>query len=1049
MKIQLRNDTTSNWELHNPILAPGEVGVDITLGKLKVGNGTSTWSQLDYIGSVDLSGYATTTQLENETTARQLADNNLQGQIDAITASSDVTDIVGTYAELQAYDTSSLTDGDIVKVLQDEAHSGEATYYRWIITGGVGAWNLIGEEGPYYTKLQADTKFVDLTSQQEITGYKRFNNGLQSPSINSPGTSRNVIKRDMIGPDIYSITIGDSAKTTGVYIERGDGQTYTNIDTGNLSSNLPTATTNNLGIVQPDGTTITINNGVISSNAISSLGYTPYNSTNPNGYQENVIETIKVNGTAQTVTNKEVDIAVPSAVTESTVLGWGFTKNTGTVTQVNNTSPDINGNVTLSIPTATSDLTNDSGYITSSALPTVNDATLTITQGGVTKGTFTANASSDVTIALDSGGGTVDQTYTSPLHYDAETKVLSLPYKAPISTDVTYTDASNILVDGSGYIALNNIAYSTSPASRQTCTFSGNTVSFTKETLTQVTTDGTGSWIVRDYTPEAGDVITITPYDYQTNQGRLGIILGKLTSGTFYPCFAVSYGYGRTNGYICPYSLKSDYTPEQAYSACSTGNSYNFGNTTYWDSPNMNASFSASNIRVTSDLQIRLLTNGSGIRPQLFAPTNNEPSGATGSTYYDLPDGINAIMFVGISASNSDTTIDTSTSAYVPYVLAGGVKDSNNNVKVDIRYASTTTPALALNYGNGLIVEDDTLKANLYSTTGSNTDGALTQEASTLLMKYSNIRLQGSLSLQNNILSGFGEMAFATLPKNFSPQSSSWEMVFNFKYVEDTSNNQTILDINDGFNITRPLTCYTNHNTGKLMYGLSSTVSNDTASYDILSETAGSHTLVDGTVYWLKFEFTGSAYNFYISTDGTTWESDLSVASSTAIYSGKPIVLGLYRTNAIAPLLGEIYLENCYININSERWWNGVEVVSNLDDIRDDGVTFAESPYQVFAWVMPSSTRYDLTIPASQSTVTATHDGWAVFVYRTATSGSFIGLANITRQIYSYASQPANNQLGRVYVPVRKNDTIRVEYTSSSTTTSANALYIMKALGGR
>jgi hypothetical protein len=41
-------------------------------------------------------------------------------------------------------------------------------------------------------------------------------------------------------------------------------------------------------------------------------------------------------------------------------------------------------------------------------IPTVNNATLTITQGGTTKGTFTANANSDVTIALDSGGGSVN-----------------------------------------------------------------------------------------------------------------------------------------------------------------------------------------------------------------------------------------------------------------------------------------------------------------------------------------------------------------------------------------------------------------------------------------------------------------------------------------------------------------------------------------------------------------------------------------------------------------------------------------------------------------
>ena len=40
---------------------------------------------------------------------------------------------------------------------------------------------------------------------------------------------------------------------------------------------------------------------------------------------------------------------LPAEVTESTVSGWGFTKNTGTVTSVNNIQP-VNGNVTLTIP---------------------------------------------------------------------------------------------------------------------------------------------------------------------------------------------------------------------------------------------------------------------------------------------------------------------------------------------------------------------------------------------------------------------------------------------------------------------------------------------------------------------------------------------------------------------------------------------------------------------------------------------------------------------------------------------------------------------------
>ena len=41
---------------------------------------------------------------------------------------------------------------------------------------------------------------------------------------------------------------------------------------------------------------------------------------------------------------------IPAEVTETTVINWGFTKNEGTVTSVNNTQPDANGNVTLVIP---------------------------------------------------------------------------------------------------------------------------------------------------------------------------------------------------------------------------------------------------------------------------------------------------------------------------------------------------------------------------------------------------------------------------------------------------------------------------------------------------------------------------------------------------------------------------------------------------------------------------------------------------------------------------------------------------------------------------
>lgn len=76
-----------------------------------------------------------------------------------------------------------------------------------------------------------------------------------------------------------------------------------------------------------------------------------------------------------------------------------------------------------SVPTKTSDLTNDSGFITSSDLPTVNDATLTITQNGTTVATFSANASSNVSAAITVPTATSDLTNDSD--YQTGTQVSS------------------------------------------------------------------------------------------------------------------------------------------------------------------------------------------------------------------------------------------------------------------------------------------------------------------------------------------------------------------------------------------------------------------------------------------------------------------------------------------------------------------------------------------------------------------------------------------------------------------------------------------------
>lgn len=122
--------------------------------------------------------------------------NNLQDQVDTIVQSSDVFDIVGTYTDLENYDTDVVPPNDIIKVLRDATHGDAITYYRCIKVPDPEVsdphnpedyifvrWDYVGEEGPYYTKTESDNRFIHLCKEtpieyptETIRGVKIFNN---------------------------------------------------------------------------------------------------------------------------------------------------------------------------------------------------------------------------------------------------------------------------------------------------------------------------------------------------------------------------------------------------------------------------------------------------------------------------------------------------------------------------------------------------------------------------------------------------------------------------------------------------------------------------------------------------------------------------------------------------------------------------------------------------------------------------------------------------------------------------------------------------------
>lgn len=192
--------------------------------------------------------------------------------------------------------------------------------------------------------------------------------------------------------------------------------------------------------------------------------------------------------------------------------------------------------------------------------------------------------------------------------------------------------------------------------------------------------------------------------------------------------------------------------------------------------------------------------------------------------------------------------------------------------------------------------------------------------------KYSNVTKIGSLTDNSGVLSGFSTSNYTKFPANFQPSTSPWEMVFKVRTGSDFTTQNTLASFQKGStNETRYATRILITPDSK--FGISVTY-NGTA-WDITSGTSGgtgSYTILPNTTYYLKFEFTGTAYKLSYSFDGETYTQDCYVASTTPMYNSCTYcVLGLWNNGStLAPWTGSVDLNESYININGSRWWSGV-----------------------------------------------------------------------------------------------------------------------------
>jgi len=378
----------------------------------------------------------TDTLIATEAETRDAADLNLQEQIDAISSASDVVDVVGTYAELQNYDTSKLGDNDIIKVLTDETHDDAISYYRWNDT--TETFTYIGSQGPFYTKSETDATFVPQT--RTING-----KGLNSDVVLT-AADVNALPASTVIPTVNDATL--TIQKNGATV-----QTFTANQATNATANIVVPTkTSDLTNDGSDNTSTYVESdelaAVATSGSYNDLTDKPtidfelvemsYGESNAwakfiDAYRGHKIVYCRASSNSNPATGSqtrkafmayvnnaenptEVEFQYVRSVSTKTssqpvdqVFVYKLTNaNGGTWTvQTRDMGPKLarGTNTTVSYANGT--------YTISATQPTVNDATLTIKKNGSSVGTFTANSSTNTDVDITVPTKTSDLTNDS------------------------------------------------------------------------------------------------------------------------------------------------------------------------------------------------------------------------------------------------------------------------------------------------------------------------------------------------------------------------------------------------------------------------------------------------------------------------------------------------------------------------------------------------------------------------------------------------------------------------------------------------------------
>ena len=315
----------------------------------------------------------------------------LENTVDDLRAAQQLADVVPTYVDLQEYYAMHLDPEDKVQVLSDDTHDGDSTVYKWDGSN----WIYLGSySSNTYNKNELDNLLNDKADKSNTYNKTEVDGKFDGVGKEFETLSNDILSLQTSVYDLKSVQNVVDVVPTYAALQKYDAskvETYDKIQVIADETHDGASTIYNrlgsawyyVGAFGTNSYTKTEVDTKLSTKADKDDTYTKTEVDNKlNGY-------IKNNDTTYSATVRGKEVVVQ------------------TEGEYNSTSYQ-DGSIHRSIPrTAGYTYTfpeKDGTFAMTSDIPTVNDPTITFTQGGVTKGSISLNQATDQTIELDAGG---------------------------------------------------------------------------------------------------------------------------------------------------------------------------------------------------------------------------------------------------------------------------------------------------------------------------------------------------------------------------------------------------------------------------------------------------------------------------------------------------------------------------------------------------------------------------------------------------------------------------------------------------------------------